>query len=196
MTVHYDEDELQTRLSSIDHRGLVLFGLFVAERLLPNYAVFSREQSFGDVQVLRNALDLAWNWLEGKAVDADAVESMIEACESVAPDTDEFSSLYVSAALDAANSTVNVLRLLTEGDSDLAVENGTFGRDTVDLYVQEIEGMPPNSPDLEERIRLHPLMQSEIVEQYDALKAIESGLTATEARRVWSQKKRSNLDIA
>lgn len=196
MTVHYDEDELQTRLSSIDHRGLVLFGLYVAEELLPNYTVFSREQSFGEVDTLRNALNSAWDWLDGKPIDNAEIESLIDACESVTPDTEDFNSLYVSAALDAANSTTNVLRLLIDSDSDLAFEIGTLGRDTVDLYVQEIERMPANSADIEERIRLHPLMQREITGQFDAMKAIEDGISTREARSLWSSKEKSNLDLA
>jgi uncharacterized protein YjaG (DUF416 family) len=196
MTVHYDENELQTRLSSMDHRGLVLFGLYVAEQLLPNYRVFSREQSFGDVDTLRKAINSAWDWLDGKLIDNEEVESMIDACESVTPDTEDFNSLYVSAALDAANSIANVLRLLLDSDSELAFEIGTFGRDTVDLYVQEIERMPANSVDLEERIRLHPLMQREIAGQFDAMNAIENGISTSEARRLWSLKERSNLDLA
>lgn len=195
MTVHYDEDELQTRLSSIDHRGLVLFGLYVAEELLPNYTVFSREQSFGEADTLRKAFKAAWDWLDGKPIDNEEIESLIDACESVTPDTEDFNSLYVSAALDAANSTANVLRLLLNSDSDLAFEIGTLGRDTVDLYVQEIERMPANSADLEERIRLHPLMQREIAGQFDAVKAIEDGISTSEARRLWSSKERSNLDL-
>jgi hypothetical protein len=196
MTVYYDEEELQTRLSILDHRSLVLFGLFIAERLLPNYAVFSKEQSFGDVLAFRNALDLAWNWLNDRPPTDDAMELSIETCESLTPDTEEFSSLYVSAALDAANSTLNVLRLLKDSDSELAIENGMLSRDTVDLYVQEIDGILANSQDLEERIRLHPLMQNEISQQYDAIKTIEAGIAASEARRQWRAKERSNLDIA
>jgi uncharacterized protein YjaG (DUF416 family) len=196
MTVHYDEDELQTRLSSMEHRGLVLFGLYVAEQLLPNYRVFSREQSFGDVDTLRNAINSAWDWLDGKLIDDEEVESMIDACELVTPHTEDFNSLYVSAALDAANSIANVLRLLLDSDSELAFEIGTLGRDTVDLYVQEIERMPANSVDLEERIRLHPLMQREIAGQFDAMNAIENGISTSEARRLWSSKDRSNLDLS
>jgi uncharacterized protein YjaG (DUF416 family) len=195
MTVHYDEDELQTRLSSVEHRGLVLFGLYVAEELLPNYKVFSREQSFGDVDTLRNALNSAWDWLDGKLIDNEEIESLIYACESVTPDTEDFNSLYVSAALDAANSIANLLRLLLDSNSELAFEIGTFGRDTVDLYVQEIERMPVNSVDLEERIRLHPLMQREIAGQFNAMNAIEDGISTSEARRLWSSKERSNLDL-
>lgn len=195
MTVYYDEGELQTRLLEMDHKRLVLFGLFVAERLLPNYAVFSREQSFGDVGGLRAALDLVWQWLEGMQFSDDEIESQIEDCETITPDTEQFSSLYVSAALDAASATVNVLRMLQNSDGELAVENGTFGRDTVDLYVQEIERMPANSADLEERIRVHPLMQSEINSQFEAVREIESGISISEAKRKWKSVERSNLDL-
>ncbi len=194
MTVYYDEDEMRSRLSGLDHKCLVLFGLFVAERLLPNYSLFSKEQSWGDVGTLRTALDIVWSWLETEQADEAEIESMIEHCKPLGPDTDEFESLYLSAALDAAVATINVLRLVLDGDSELAVENGSFGRDTVDMYVQVIERMPTNSSDREEQIRLHPLMQREICSQFDAIQMIESGITVGEAKHQWRSSKRSNLE--
>ena len=194
MTVYYDEDEMRSRLSGLDHKGLVLFGLFVAERLLPNYSLFSKEQSWGDASTLRAALDVVWSWLETEQADTAEIVSMVEQCERLAPDTDDFESLYLSAALDAAIATINVLKLVLDCDSELAVENSSFGRDTVDMYVQVIERMPANSPDLEERIRLHPLMQREISSQFDAIQKIESGVTVGEAKYQWRSVKKSNLE--
>ena len=194
MTVYYDEDDVRSRLSGLDHKCLVLFGLFVAERLLPNYLLFSKEQSWGDLDTLRAGLDIVWSWLETQQADDAEVESMIEQCESLAPDPGEFDSLYVSAALDAAIATKNALQLVVDGDIELAVENGSFGRDTVDLYVQEIERMPPNTSDLEERIRLHPLMQREINAQFGAIQAIAAGVSVVEAKHQWRSSQKSNLE--
>jgi uncharacterized protein YjaG (DUF416 family) len=111
MTLYYDEKILRSRLSRMDRKSLVLFGLFMAERLFPNYSAFSKEQSWGDVRTLRLALDVAWAWLEGRQLDNNEIELRIGECESLAPDTEEFHSLYVSAALDAANAAANALRL-------------------------------------------------------------------------------------
>ena len=46
----------------------------------------------------------------------------------------------------------------------------------VDMYVQELENMPANAPDLESRIRLHVMMQQELERQEDDLSALEAGI--------------------
>jgi uncharacterized protein YjaG (DUF416 family) len=192
----FDEDELLERLSECDQKGLVTFALACAERLLPNYLKFAREHSWGDIQPLRATLDHAWAWLDNGRIDVEAAAQLRESCEEQAPNTEDFDSLYVSPALDAANAAANVARLLVEPDAETAVEVATFARDTVDMYVQELEGMPTNSADLEERIRLHPMMQRELSDQREALDAAISGTAAQEAAVRWRSPARSNIDLS
>ena len=45
----------------------------------------------------------------------------------------------------------------------------SYAIDSVDLYVQEIEDMHPNSPDLEQNIHKHYLMQKELYLQRKAI---------------------------
>ena len=192
----FDEDDLLERLSRCDQKGLVTFALACAERLLPNYRRFSREHGWGNVQPLREALDLAWAWLDNGSIDAAVAAELCDACEAQAPNTEDFDSLYVSPALDAANAAVAVARLLVEPVVETAVEVATFARDTVDMYVQEIEGMPANSADLEERIRLHPMMQRELSDQREALEAAISGMTVQQAADRWRSPAQSNIELS
>jgi hypothetical protein len=192
----FDEDDLLDRLSECDQKGLVIFALACAERLLPNFRRFSREHGWGNVQPLREALDLAWAWLENGSIDAAAAAELRDACEEQAPNTEDFDSLYVSPALDAANASVAVAKLLVEPEAETAVEVATLARDTVDMYVQEIDGMPANSADLEELIRLHPMMQRELSDQREALEAAISGIAVQQAADRWRSPARSNIDLS
>jgi Protein of unknown function (DUF416) len=84
---------------------------------------------------------------------------------------------------------------IKDGDPASAVTVSTPSRDTVDMYVQELEQMPTSTQDLEERIRLHPLMQNEIERQYSDLEQLSLGLTTAEARRKWYMPELSNIGL-
>jgi len=47
-------------LKELDGQRHTTFACLTAERMLPNYQSFQSETGWGDVQVLRTALDLAW----------------------------------------------------------------------------------------------------------------------------------------
>lgn len=75
----------------------------------------------------------------------------------------------------------------------------TYATDSVDLYVQEIEGMSPVDPLLEQKILMHPLMQRELRQQEDDLTAIESATELNqsflEGRMLsWSSEGKGNLE--
>lgn len=185
MAERYDERLLRNQLDGLDADELIIFGLSVAERMLPNFRRFVTETSWGDESVLRRALDLGWQRVSEDSIDARRARSLEVACLEQAPNTEDFTSVWVSAALDAANSAANVMALLTERDVERAVEIASYGRDSVDLIVQEIENMPSAAPDLEERIRLHPMMQRELRNQSEAVKLIAAGMSPGEAAKRW-----------
>ena len=194
MTERYDEQRLQKQLAGLGKSGLVMFALSIAERMLPNYRRFVRESGWGDGSVLRTALDLGWSWLENGIIEIDDAQVLRDACLKQAPNPEDFTSLFVSAALDAANSAVIVVELLSDTNIEKVIEIASYGRDTVDMYVQELEGMPPNAPDLEERIRLHAMMQRELSNQRKALKSIAAGMQPRDAADRWRSPKRGSLD--
>lgn len=193
MSETFDEESLLKRLSRHEKRGWVVFSLACAERMLPNYRKFTREHTWGDIRALVDALDIGWAWLDsGEINQAKALESLV-ACQTQAPDTRDFDSIYVSPALDAASAAEAVVRLLMWPDPSIAVEIATLAVDTVDMFVQELEQMEPNSVGLEESIRTHPLMQAELLSQRLILEAIDRGVPTTEAVARWRRPGQSNI---
>lgn len=142
--------------------------LYCCERMYPNYVLFSREMEWGAPQTIRSALDDVWNALESDCTRNDWVDVM-RACEAAAPDTEVFDSTLVSAALDAASSASILVDAMSHLDQTKFVEVASLGRDSVDLYVQQVENMDPNHPGLEELILAHPLMQKELGTQTESL---------------------------
>ncbi len=167
----FDERALSRQLARLDRAGRLAFALSIAERLYPNYLAFRREHSWGDPQALRKALDQGWEALRGRVVDDQVVEELKDEVVAAEPDTEDFDSLYVSPALDAAATAGLVLDLLADDDASHAVTIASLAGDTVDMYVQEIEQLEPGDPDLEAKILAHPLMQKELASQQQALAA-------------------------
>lgn len=195
MKRYFEEDRLLKKLSDFEPRARVAFGLICAERLLPNYSKFSREHSWGDIRPLRRALDAAWTWLQDGKGEEAGWKSQIEECEQQAPDTNDFDSIFVSPALDAASVAIELLLMLSQPAAERALDIATFARDTVDMYVQEIESMEPNSSDLEEKIVEHELMQRELALQEESLQFAKNFDVAKAAEK-WRNLELSNIGLS
>lgn len=172
----FDEDTLAATAAQLSPETRLAFALACTERLLPNYQAFTAQVGWGQPQTLRRALDLAWQVLVGAWSPTEkelaSLEQDVISCE---PETEDFDTVLVSSALDAACCAGHVLALVRSGEPDEMVAVASLARDTVDMYVQEAESMPPQAPDLEERIRLHPLMQAELQHQADLLSELSEG---------------------
>jgi hypothetical protein len=196
----FNSSTLKERLKRLDTKRQLTFGVLCCERLLPNYLAFQKDSGWGDVAPVRQALDYVWAFLCGQQLDPQEIKKSIELCESAAPNSDDFVSLYVTSAQDACFAVCGLLDYLLESDVDKIVQAATYATDSVDLYVQEIENMTPNDPQLEKKILSHRLMQRELAQQEEDLKAIE--LTAylsqeflAQRKESWNNNGKSNLDL-
>jgi uncharacterized protein len=161
----FNEARLLQHLEGLHPQSGLAFALSCAERLYPNYLAFVRAHAWGDSEAVRQALDLAWRALGPSPISAEERDTLLARCEAAAPDTEEFASGHVSAALDAACAACLLLEFLRDGDAGLVAQLAALCRDTVDMYVQELEQLAPPDPNLEERIHTHRLMQQELARQ-------------------------------
>jgi uncharacterized protein YjaG (DUF416 family) len=175
------------------------FALCCAERMYPNYVRFELEHGWGNSLVIRNALDVAWAQLtsQDSKIDTRLLEQQ---CEAATPHTEDFDSDYVSPALDAASAAMMTLQLARTGEVGLAAEIASLARDTVDMFVQELEGLSPSDRDLESRILNHPFMQRELSRQREDLTLADSlgkdpeQLASALAHR-WRNARPSSIDL-
>lgn len=191
---------LKSRLSKLGLKANLAFGASCCERLLPNYLAFTRETGWGDILPLRRGLDLIWDYLLEKQYDPDEIKEIITTCESIAPDSDDFHSIYSTSAQEACFSVCELLDYLLDNDVQKIVQIATYATDTVDLYVQVTENYNPNLPDIENKILTHPLMQRELEEQENNLKSIEAANKIDEKfisliKNSWVNKGKSNIDL-
>lgn len=106
-----------------------------------------------------------WSCLEGRPLAKARIDELARECEEVAPDTEQFSSLYASSALDAASALVETLRCCEDGDPRHGVIVGGAARDSVDMYLQMRDQLDPRAPTLEAAILRDPLMKRELERQ-------------------------------
>lgn len=196
----FNGEALMERLIRLDNKRQLAFGAVCCERLLPNYLAFQKNAGWGNIDPIRKALDYVWWSLSNQPPSSQEIKNMIASCESAAPDSEDFDSLYVTSAQDVCFAVCGLLDYLLEGDVGKVVQAATYATDSVDLYVQEIENMAPDDPQLERRILTHRLMQRELAQQEQDLKAIEqapslSQVFLAQLKVSWNNNGKSNLDI-
>lgn len=165
--MYFDANGLKFDLERLPQSHRVAFAAACCERLLPNYSAFVREVRWGAPETLRAALDYIWRVLENlEAVDRETTNRLIEQCDAVMPDTADFDTSAVSAALDASAAVGETLRSLLDGDSRRVVDVASFCRDTVDMYIQDRDHLDYNiDPLFETKIVDDPLMRRELARQ-------------------------------
>lgn len=172
----FNEKVVLQELNSISIEGQRVFGALCCERLFPNYVAFQGEAQWGRAEPLRQALDLVWLDVSGQVVSLDEVRRLVGECEFVAPNSDDFDYLRVTSAQDACFAICSLLDHVLNPEPDMIANIAKYATDSVDLFVQELENMRPDAPNLEEKILIHPLMQQELVRQAHDMEAIRQAL--------------------
>jgi uncharacterized protein YjaG (DUF416 family) len=196
----FNPSNLKNRLNNFSNKQQLAFGVLCCERLIPNYSAFQNEVGWGDISIVRGALDGVGASFDHKALNSQEIINAALLCESVAPNSENFSSLYVTSAQDTCFAICNLLDFLLESDTNKIVQVATYATDSVDLYIQEIERISPDDPQLEQKILLHRLMQRELLQQEEDLKAIELASSINQnflinRKAACSNRGKSNLDL-
>lgn len=198
MLPEFDGQSLSLKLEELTVNQRFAFALSCCERLYPNYSKFSVQHKWGDSAVLREALDTCWRKLESADVTRDVVNDLILRCVRETPNTEDFSSIYVSPALDAATAVIFLLELALDDSVQKVVQIASLCRDTIDMYVQEMEGLDPQDPDLEAKILNHKFMQAELKRQredHTIAARFRSKYQLAELMRLWKNPKKSNIGV-
>lgn len=174
----FNFDLLAEYLEDLPIKHQAAFAASCAERLLPNYKKFSESEGWGDYGLLRQALDGIWLHL---AQNANLnLKDLIKKCDKVIPDTEDFETIYVSFALDAGNAIVETLLFIQDNEMSRIVDIASFCRDTVDMYIQELDNMDYSDPSFEQKIASHPLMLKELSKQSEDLVLLRNKVTLDE----------------
>ena len=180
-----------------------MFCAALLERMLPNYKMFSDTCEFGDYKLLRNQLDLVWQWLDKDSRCRINTSAQLAKLELETPDSEAFDSFGVFPALDVCMGMMSLLQGIQDKDDDDFLNVGRLSKNSVSFYVELILAQEKEEQDktltTAEEIANHPLMQWEQATQqelYDFLKfSAENKRTCDKAKLLVLEEGLSNLGI-
>lgn len=164
----FNEDDVVKELNQLSQQHKVVFAASCCERLFPNYVVFSKKVDWGNVTLLRKALDFIWDSISNLDYDKSIVDKYIRMVGNITPDADDFSDPLVSAALDASCAISLSLQCLQSGSTNYAADVASLAVDTVDMYLRELlelEFGQLEPADLDYKVLTHPFMIREMENQ-------------------------------
>ena len=185
----------------------VAFSAALLERMLPNYQMFAEHVEFGDFKVLRNQLDLIWQWLDKANRCKINYDAQIAKLEEQVPDPDDFDFLGVFPALDSAMALMSLFQGMQDLESDSLTNISKLSENSVSYYVelslaQQIDEITPDEEEIvisAQQIAEHPLMQWEIATQNELFEflttASENKASCLQAKAMALEEGLSNLGI-
>ncbi|MBU2923588.1 YjaG family protein [Colwellia sp. 4_MG-2023] len=124
----------------LSHWQQVAFASALLERMLPNYQMFSESSQFGDYAILRNQLDLVWQWLDKNHAIKINVNAQLNKLEEQTPDPEAFDFFGVFPALDVCMAMMSLLQLIQSNGKDKEHEDITsisrLSHNSVNYYVE------------------------------------------------------------
>lgn len=131
---------IQLPFATLSHWQQVAFASAILERMLPNYQMFSESCQFGEYTLLRNQLDLVWQWLDNKNQIKINIEAQLTKLEEQTPDPQAFDSFGVYPALDVCMAMMSLLQLIQSHGKDKNHEDissvSRLSENSVSYYVE------------------------------------------------------------
>lgn len=127
---------IQLSFSKLSQWQQIAFSAALLERMLPNYKIFSDAVKFGDSNLLRNQLDLVWQWLDKNNRCKINYEAQLVKLEPQIPDPEEFESFGVFPALDVCMALVSLFQIMQDEDSDGCENVSRLSENSVNYYVE------------------------------------------------------------
>ncbi|GAB2714928.1 YjaG family protein [Halomonas garicola] len=168
----------------------------LAERQLPNYALYAQTTGHGDTHTLRAVLDLVWEKLavRSASIDFDRQAEKLAECEPPAEDD----SFGARRALDAVMSVSALLDTLRGEAPEAVLDVSRTSRAGVRAFIELTEG-EDDAEKLALLIRDHPLTDDENGFQDAVLEAVSPPLSKDrlkEVRRLGKNEGVSNLGLS
>ncbi|MBL4764023.1 MAG: YjaG family protein [Colwellia sp.] len=188
----------------LSHWQQIAFASALLERMLPNYQMFSESSQFGSYALLRNQLDLVWQWLDKNQKIKINFNAQLNKLEEQTPDPEVFDSFGVFPALDVCMAMMSLWQLMQTNGTDKDHEDinsiSRLSQNSVNYYV-ELLLIEESSEDIEAaNIDEHPLLVWENETQnelFDFLKmAAETKRSCQLATEMVLSEGLSNLGIA
>ena len=158
--------------SSLSQWQNVAFCAALLERMVPNYALFSEATDFGDASVLKNQLNLLWQWLDKSNRTKINYSAQLTKLELQIPEPEEFETFGVYPALDVCMAITAVFQSLQGNKSEHFSDVSRLSENSVLSYIELI--FEQEEQVSEQMIVEHPLMQWEQATQQELFEFVSS----------------------
>ncbi len=164
-----DEKNLLALLTTLPQKKQLAFALLIFERLLPRLTAFCKDTGV-DCSCCLKAQEAAWSALETGGKRSALYRSLNKACLNNAPDTEDFTHELTSDALNAFLAVSEIMQFALDGSFDHIAYVSTLAKDSVFLYVGDLEPALVTTQERVNWISAHPLMQQELRRQEEDIR--------------------------
>ncbi|WP_344703584.1 YjaG family protein [Halomonas cibimaris] len=184
------------RLQQLGRPAQQAFMAALAERQLPNYALYAQTTGHGDTHTLRTVLDLVWEKLAVHSASIDFERQAEKLAECEPPVEDD--SFGARRALDAVVSVAALLDTWRGEAPEAVLDVSRTSRAGVRAFIELTEG-EDDADKLALLVRDHPLTDDENDFQDAVLEAVSPPLSRDrlkEVRRLGKNEGVSNLGLS
>lgn len=168
----YDFESLEKEIEKLPPLHRIAFAASGCERLLPNYNAFSREENWGDISILRKALDEVWQILGGKPVDVTAIKQLKFDCysDNIVPNAEDFAG-FCGLAQEACSAIYYTLDACIDQTPKTILKIAEYLAAGIELF--QDWNIDMNSPEYIETIAKHPFAVKEMAKQNEDLQRLK-----------------------
>jgi uncharacterized protein YjaG (DUF416 family) len=126
-----------------------VFASALLQRMLPNYAYFSKATKFGDSQLIQNQMDIIWQKLSLMPITFNA-EVQLDKLQQNIPNENDFDMFAVYPAIDVCSGLVSLLESFDEKETRCGADLSLLSINSVHAYLmlqsqqQEDEYLTPD----------------------------------------------------
>lgn len=153
------------KLKKMSFSKQITFCYLASERFFPNYLYFSKEHKFGDVDLLRKAIDLVHEsiFFQHGIVTLDKVDNLMSLLNPNVVATNDFPNFDGTIAMYSSIIVCESVNILKGDEVDRILSDiSTIATDAIDCFIQTRDDMHYGDPQFEEHIINDPVMQAEI----------------------------------
>ena len=171
-------NKIEAGIQSLSHKLQIAFAASCCERLIPNYAAFSATEKWGDVQVLNDAINKIWSYVEDVNFSETDLKQTILLLEAVTPHSEEFNSVFVSLAIDAVATLFHGLHCVLKPSPANIISISRLSVESIETYLYSMNdpNLSVHSTEnaLDSWVQQAPLLASELNKQIQDLAFIKS----------------------
>jgi uncharacterized protein YjaG (DUF416 family) len=174
-------EEIKAKLSRLTYEAKALFAVITSEMLHPNYAAFKERNNWGDDNVLQDAISQIYYYIiNSSLVSIAELEDIETRIEFITPDTEDFTDVVTSFALDACTALMATIRFIVDKDVNRVLEVSDYAIDTVYAFIQLKENYDAFDPSSDIQTEHDSFMLQEKQRQISLISSLSESVKITD----------------